>query len=76
VPVNGPGAGKSMRVVHEFRGADEYVIVFAAAERDRPKALDCCAGERRAALVREKCERRGLTVNDRGEVRLFANYSR
>jgi hypothetical protein len=34
------------------------------------------AGERRAALVREKCERRGLTVNDLVEVRLFANYSR
>jgi hypothetical protein len=65
-----------VRVVYEFRGADEYVIMFAAAERDRPKALDCCAGERRAALVREKCERRGLTVDDLVEVRRFANYSR
>jgi hypothetical protein len=65
-----------VRVVYEFRGADEYVIVSAAAERDRPKALDCCAGERRAALVREKCERRGPTVNDLVEVRRFANYSR
>jgi uncharacterized protein (TIGR03067 family) len=44
VRVGGPDAGKTMRAVYEFRGPDEYVVVFAPAERERPKELDAKAG--------------------------------
>ena len=41
---NGPDAGKTMLAVYEFRGPDEYVVVFAPAGKDRPKELDAKAG--------------------------------
>ena len=41
---NGPDAGKTMLAIYEFRGNDEYVIVFAPAGKDRPKDLDAKAG--------------------------------
>jgi len=41
---NGPDAGKTMLAIYEFRGPDEYVVVFAAAGKDRPKDLDSKAG--------------------------------
>ncbi len=44
VRTNGPDAGKTMLAIYEFRGPDEYVIVFAPAGKDRPKELDSKAG--------------------------------
>lgn len=41
---NGPDAGKTMRAIYEFRGPDEYVIVFAPAGKDRPTELDSKPG--------------------------------
>jgi uncharacterized protein (TIGR03067 family) len=41
---NGPDAGKVILALYEFRGPDEYVIVFAPAGKDRPKELDSKAG--------------------------------
>ena len=41
---NGPDAGKTMLAIYEFRGADEYVVVFAPAGKDRPRELDAKAG--------------------------------
>lgn len=41
---NGPDAGRVMLAIYEFRGPDEYVIVFAPAGKDRPKELDAKAG--------------------------------
>lgn len=41
---NGPDAGKTMRAIYEFRGPDEYVIVFAPAGKDRPQELDSKPG--------------------------------
>jgi len=41
---NGPDAGKTLRAIYEFRGPDEYVIVFAPAGKDRPQELDSKAG--------------------------------
>ncbi len=41
---NGPDAGKVMLAIYEFRGPDEYVIVFAPAGKDRPKDLDAKSG--------------------------------
>lgn len=41
---NGPDAGKTMRAIYEFRGPDEYVIVFAPAGKDRPRELDSRPG--------------------------------
>lgn len=40
----GPDAGKTMLAIYEFRGPDEYVIVFAPAGKDRPKEMDAKAG--------------------------------
>ena len=41
---SGPDAGKVMLAIYEFRGPDEYVVVFAPAGKDRPKELDAKAG--------------------------------
>ena len=41
---NGPDAGKTMFAIYEFRGPDEYVVVFAPAGKDRPKDLSAAAG--------------------------------
>jgi uncharacterized protein (TIGR03067 family) len=41
---NGPDAGKTMLAIYDFRGPDEYVVVFAPAGKDRPKALDSKPG--------------------------------
>lgn len=41
---NGPDAGKTMLAIYEFRGPDEYVVVFAPAGKDRPRELDAKAG--------------------------------
>ena len=41
---NGPEAGKAMLAIYEFRGNDEYVVVFAPAGKDRPKELDAKSG--------------------------------
>lgn len=41
---NGPDAGKKLLALYEFRGPDEYVIVFAAAGKDRPTELDSKPG--------------------------------
>ena len=41
---SGPDAGKPMLAIYEFRGNDEYVVVFAPAGKDRPKELDAKAG--------------------------------
>lgn len=42
--VNGPDAGKTMLAIYEFKGPDEYVVVFAPAGKERPKDLDAKAG--------------------------------
>jgi uncharacterized protein (TIGR03067 family) len=41
---NGPDAGKTMLAIYEFRGPDEYVVVFAPAGKGRPKDLDTKPG--------------------------------
>lgn len=41
---NGPDAGKTMLAIYEFKGPDEYVVVFAPAGKERPKDLDAKAG--------------------------------
>jgi len=41
---NGPDAGKTMLAIYDFRGPDEYVVVFAPAGKDRPKELDSKPG--------------------------------
>lgn len=40
----GPDAGKPILAIYEFRGPDEYVVVFGAGGKDRPKELDAKAG--------------------------------
>jgi uncharacterized protein (TIGR03067 family) len=41
---NGPDAGKTMLAIYEFRGPDEYVVVFAPAGKERPKDFGAAAG--------------------------------
>ena len=41
---NGPDAGKTMLAIYEFRGADEYVVVFAPAGKDRPRDFSAATG--------------------------------
>ena len=41
---SGPDAGRVMLAIYEFRGRDEYVVVFAPAGKDRPKELDAKKG--------------------------------
>ena len=41
---NGPDADKTMFAIHEFRGADEYVVVFAPAGKERPGDFNAAAG--------------------------------
>lgn len=41
---SGPDAGRVMLAIYEFRGPDEYVVVFAPAGKDRPKELDAKKG--------------------------------
>ena len=36
--------GRVMLAIYEFRGPDEYVVVFAPAGKDRPKELDAKKG--------------------------------
>lgn len=41
---NGPDAGKTMLAIYEFRGPDEYVVVFAPSGKARPKDFDTKPG--------------------------------
>lgn len=41
---NGPDAGRVMLALFEFRGPDEYVVVFAPAGKGRPGELDAKKG--------------------------------
>ncbi|MEO8506008.1 MAG: TIGR03067 domain-containing protein [Betaproteobacteria bacterium] len=41
---NGPDAGKTRLAIYQFRGPDEYVVVFAPAGKARPQDFDTKAG--------------------------------
>ena len=55
-----PDAGTTMLAVHELRGPDEYVFMFAPSLKDRPQEVEASSDHTMHAWKRGKSWRAGV----------------